>query len=151
MTDQYKDSDSGIFALSRRGYGVNLYRDRKGKMIAGICSGVARNLDIDAGILRIVFVIGLVLTGGSLFWLYILAWLLMAKRPANPDVRYVYDETKKSYQPAKIFRYAPSAKERIQTASVRIASLTKRVEVLETYLTSKRYRLDKEFRKLEQD
>jgi phage shock protein C len=46
------------------------------RMLAGVASGVARYLDIDATIVRIVFAV-LVVVGGAGIPLYVAGWLLM--------------------------------------------------------------------------
>lgn len=146
--DPQSQDNRGLFSFAKKGYGVNLYRDKDNNMIAGVCAGIARNLDIDAGIVRILFVIGLFFTGGSLVWAYLIAWILISKQPRNAQINYIYNEEKKSYQPAKIFSYPKSSKERVQAAASRMDRLSKRIESLEKHLTSKRYQLEKEFRDL---
>ena len=53
-----------------------LVRVEEGRMIAGVCSGVARYLGIDTTIVRIIFVLlALFAMGGVL--LYFILWLIM--------------------------------------------------------------------------
>lgn len=55
-----------------------LYRDADEKMIAGVCSGLAAYLNIDATIIRVLFVVAIILWG-STFFLYIVLWLVVPK------------------------------------------------------------------------
>ena len=57
-----------------------LTRDRPGGRVAGVCSGVARWLDIDPLVLRVV-VTALVFVGGAGLLLYGLGWLLLPEHP----------------------------------------------------------------------
>lgn len=54
----------------------NLVRPQDDKVIAGVCSGIARSLGIETSIVRLVVVLSVVFGGLSL-WVYPLAWLLM--------------------------------------------------------------------------
>ena len=52
--------------LSRRGAflrGRTLKRAKEGKMLAGICAGIARYFDVDPGLVRVIFVILGITTG----------------------------------------------------------------------------------------
>lgn len=51
-----------------------LTRTSSEKRIAGVCGGVAKYLDIDPTIVRILFLFGLI-CGGFGFWLYIIIWI----------------------------------------------------------------------------
>lgn len=60
-----------------------LERSRSDAMIAGVCGGLARYLNIDSTIVRLVFVL-LAFSGPALL-IYPLLWLVMPReRPANP-------------------------------------------------------------------
>ena len=51
------------------------------KKIAGVCGGLARYFDIDATLVRVVFVLLALFSGGGLI-LYIILWLVM---PASAE------------------------------------------------------------------
>jgi phage shock protein PspC (stress-responsive transcriptional regulator) len=53
-------------------------RNPNDKVIAGVCSGLAKSLEIDPIIMRLVFVVGFVAFGVGPI-LYLLLWLLMPK------------------------------------------------------------------------
>jgi phage shock protein PspC (stress-responsive transcriptional regulator) len=53
-----------------------LYRPRDDRMIAGVCSGIARRFGIEPTIVRILFVASLLLPGPQIL-IYLAAWLLM--------------------------------------------------------------------------
>lgn len=58
-----------------------LYKSRRNRMIDGICGGIAEYFDIDVTIVRILWVL-MILLGGSGFFLYIAAMIIM---PTNPN------------------------------------------------------------------
>jgi len=55
---------------------MTLYRPRDDRMVAGVCSGIARRFNIDPAIVRILFVASLFLPGPQIL-IYLVAWLLM--------------------------------------------------------------------------
>jgi phage shock protein PspC (stress-responsive transcriptional regulator) len=55
---------------------MQLYRPRDDRMIAGVCSGIARRFNLDPTIVRIAFVASLFLPGPQIL-IYLIAWLLM--------------------------------------------------------------------------
>ena len=54
----------------------SLTRPRNDRMIAGVCSGIARRFGIDPTIVRIAFVASLLLPGPQIL-IYLIAWILM--------------------------------------------------------------------------
>ena len=69
-----------------------LYRDLKNQKIAGVCSGFAEYFDIDASIVRIIWVL-LTLMGGAGIITYIIAIFIIPKKP-NDYVELVVEENK---------------------------------------------------------
>lgn len=52
------------------------YRPRNGRVIAGVCAGIARKLGVSALWVRVGF-IALIWVFGVPLWVYLIAWLLM--------------------------------------------------------------------------
>jgi phage shock protein C len=61
-----------------------LYRDKSNEMIAGVCSGIANYLDVDATVIRLVFVLFTFIGGGGL-WIYIILAIIMPVQPESAD------------------------------------------------------------------
>lgn len=55
-----------------------LERPRNGKMIAGVCAGLAHRFGLPVFLVRLIFVISCVLPGPQIL-LYILLWILLPK------------------------------------------------------------------------
>jgi phage shock protein C len=59
------------------------YRIREGKMIAGVCAGLADQFGISVTILRLAFVLGTLIGGWALI-VYVILWVVMPYRqPAS--------------------------------------------------------------------
>jgi phage shock protein C len=68
-----------------------LYRSRSDKMVTGVCSGLARYLNLDMTVVRLLFVL-LFFLGGHGLLIYLILWILMPVEPqlapapyTNPD------------------------------------------------------------------
>lgn len=61
-----------------------LYRSRKDKILAGICGGVGKYLDIDPIIIRLIFIV-LLLTVGSGILIYLIAWIIIPLEPEDAE------------------------------------------------------------------
>ncbi len=146
------------------GWGMNLYRNTREGKIAGVCAGFADYFDIAPWVMRIVFIGACIFTGTLAIWAYVGAWFLMAPRSrrrsddgeriddydryANTEVEMEYDERKHDYRPKKVFRYSESGSVRLKRARERLDAALRRVESMESYVTSRQYDLNKEFSKL---
>ena len=64
---------------------ATLVRTRDGKMIAGVCAGIARKYGWDATLVRIVFVLSCLLPGPQ-FLLYLILWIIIPQE--QPEVGY---------------------------------------------------------------
>ena len=61
---------------------VKLYRSRTDRKLFGLCGGLAEMLDVDSNILRVVVLITVFFSGGTVILLYFLACLVIPKEPA---------------------------------------------------------------------
>ncbi len=50
------------------------------KMIAGVCGGVADYFAVDVNLVRVLTVIGTLVSGGTVALVYLAAWMLMPQR-----------------------------------------------------------------------
>lgn len=57
---------------------TNLTRPRRGKVIAGVCAGIAQRYGVSARKVRIIFVLSLLLPGPQIL-LYAALWVLLDK------------------------------------------------------------------------
>lgn len=71
----------------------NLYRSKTDRKLLGVLGGLAKYLNIDSTVLRIVYVLLAIFAIGSPVLIYLVAALIMPEEPENPD----YQEA--SYQP----------------------------------------------------
>jgi phage shock protein C len=70
-----KEKTMGTVAQTRR-----LYRSRTDRKLAGVCGGLAQYSNIDATLIRVLFVV-LALLGGPGLVIYLLMWILVPEEP----------------------------------------------------------------------
>ncbi len=133
-----------------------LYRDGERGMIAGVCAGIADFFELDVRMLRIAVAIGAFFFP-SLIVAYIVLALLLKKRSA-PDGNGAAGKRKRRKKKhaqreddaATDFASANRAASEVTLSRVRrrFGDLDARLQRLEKYVTSERYRLDREFEDL---
>jgi phage shock protein C len=73
------------------------YRTRHGKMIAGVCAGLAREFGISVTILRVAFLLSIFIGWGMGLIIYVVLWMVMPYREPEGAV---YDPIEPSWLPA---------------------------------------------------
>ena len=66
-----------------------LYRSREDRWVAGVCGGLAKYLDVDPVVIRLIALILVLCAGGGLL-VYIIAWIVI---PEEPDSTAIMDES----------------------------------------------------------
>ena len=59
-----------------------LQRDTQNRVLGGVCSGLANYFDIDAALVRVLFVFALLAFSAG-FWLYLILWVVMPAAKMN--------------------------------------------------------------------
>ncbi|WP_428240702.1 PspC domain-containing protein [Gynuella sp.] len=139
------------YSLAQRkidGWDKNLYRNTKERLLGGVCAGLADNFEVDNWVVRLVFIAGFIFLGGFTVIAYIALWVFLGKRSSGHRVEYEYDERCRRYRPKKVFKNSDSANVRLQRVSDRLKRAVRRVEDMESYVTSRKFELDKEFAKI---
>lgn len=136
----------------RNGWGMGLYRNRTEGWIAGVCAGLADHWNVPNWMVRLATVALFIFTGSLAFWGYIIAiFLLASRRDAcydEDEVTMEYDERVQTYRPKQAFRYSSAPTERLRRAQERLDNALGRVEIMERYVTSRRYDLNQKFSRL---
>jgi phage shock protein C len=57
-----------------------LYRSRTNRQVAGVCGGLAEYFNLDATLIRVLFVV-LAVLGGSGIVLYLAMWIIVPREP----------------------------------------------------------------------
>jgi phage shock protein C len=63
-----------------------LYKSETDRVIGGVAGGMAEYLDVDPSIVRVVWAVLAIITGGLFFVLYIVMWIVVPLPPESPRV-----------------------------------------------------------------
>ncbi len=117
-----------------------LGRDRVNGMLGGVCAGIADYFGREPWQVRVLVAIGLIFFPPPTLFAYLLAWVLLPVRPV-PAWRHGYDDAE--------WRAATGQPDdSVTRLDERFQSMERRVEAIERTVTSREFRLDREFRNL---
>jgi phage shock protein C len=88
---------------------TQLKRTSNDKMIAGVCSGLARYFNVDPALVRLLFVVAVLFAGASPL-IYLLLWIIMPLDNAVPATPALPNHPR----PAEEWKFDPYTGERVQ-------------------------------------
>lgn len=119
----------------------NLYKDTRNAKIMGVCAGLADYLNVKPLLVRVVLVLTAIFWFPVLIPIYFIAGLALDPKP---------DGLYKDEQDEEFWRTARSRPDVTQTGMrSRFREIDRRMQRLESLLTSKRFRLERELKDLE--
>ena len=116
-----------------------LYRNPRRGMIFGVCAGLAEHFGFDVNVTRVLGVVAAFFSFFLICVVYVLLGLLLPIRPSE-DGRGEMDPVEREV------RLRPH--DTLSTVRYRFRDLDVRLARLEKYVTSNRFKLDREFREL---
>jgi len=126
-------------ACKRNGYNRNLYRSSRNGWIAGVCAGLAESYGQPVWLARIIFLTLFLFSGSLAVLLYLAGIFFLDRRP---------DEAPREAPRRPSFDYGQPMNTRLRQLAERMRALDQRLQDMERYVTSSRYRFNKEFRDL---
>jgi phage shock protein C len=115
-----------------------LYRNKRDGMIAGVCAGFADYFGFDLGMTRVVVVIAAFIFQTLILVYFVLA-LVLKPAPAQ------FEEPQPEQEPGLGRRVRAEPHATLSSVRHRFRDLDSRLQRLEKYVTSERFRLDREF------
>lgn len=119
-----------------------LYRDRENGIVAGVCAGIADYFGFDVTITRIIVAIGLFVFLPTTLVAYVVLALLLPTKPR--ESARARDDASETLQ--RSVRSSPHST--LDNIRHRFREVDGRLQRLEKYMTSKRFKLDREFESL---
>ncbi len=116
-----------------------LYRDKRRGMIFGVCAGLAEYFAFDVKIVRVLTVVGATFGFPVVFLSYLVLGFMLPRKPdtASADG---YDPVQRQVR--------SDPHDMLSSVRYRFRDLDSRLQRLEKYVTSSRFDLDSEFRRL---
>ena len=119
---------------------TTLYRDKHNAKLMGVCSGIADYTGVNAFWVRLGFIALIFMSGGSVIPLYILAGLLLNKKPPH---LYAPPEETKYWQGVR-----QSPKRTAREIRARMKDVDRRLSDVEAYYVNSNPRLSNEIEQL---
>ena len=116
-----------------------LYRNKRDGMIAGVCAGFADYFGWDLGMTRVVVVIAALFFFPTVVLAYFILALVLKKAPPQ------FEEPPAEREPGLGRRVRAEPHATLGSVRHRFRDLDARLQRLEKYVTSERFRLDREF------
>jgi len=141
---RYEEWDDGIYQTGAK----RLRRNKIDGVLGGVCAGIGDYFGLDPVIVRVIFVALFIFTGLPII-IYPILWIFLPSDKRAPYHR-EYREARKARHRARVEKLDRP----VRTASFRdvkskFRSLEERLQDLERSITSKEWRLSREFRDLE--
>jgi phage shock protein PspC (stress-responsive transcriptional regulator) len=95
-TEARKCRHCGSFVDGSNALTRTWYRSPEGRMIAGVCAGLAEQFGISVSIIRLAFLLGTLIGGGMGLVIYLVLWVVMPYRPAGQARSALPDEWERS-------------------------------------------------------
>lgn len=124
-------------------YHDSIYRDIENKKIAGVCSGIADYLSVNVTIIRILTVISALTFSLVTIFAYICGAIFIKPKPVD---LYIDEEDEDYWR-----RYRKSPRNTLAEARNKFRKLEQKLRKLETYVTSRKFTLDREFEDLDKN
>jgi phage shock protein C len=116
-----------------------LYRDPQRGMIFGVCAGIAEYFGFDIRITRVLTVVGACFGMPVVFISYLVLGVMLPRKPDSAST-HVYDPVQRQVR--------SDPHDMLSSVRYRFRDLDSRLQRLEKYVTSSRFDLDSEFRRL---
>lgn len=124
--------------------GGRLYRDADRAILGGVCAGLARYLGFNLKVTRLLAVIAFLCAMPFAVIAYLAAVFIIPSSSTTTYDGATYDELRKEELREEIRRAKPTVSE----VRKRYESMDERLARIERYVTSSRYELDEELRRL---
>jgi len=154
-----------MFSRKYSGYGMDLYRSRDDRWLAGVCGGIADNINMPSWLVRLGFITLFLFTGGFAILLYMAGIVMLAKRPRANSNRsqshtqhHCYREHKQRHSYSSqgetphnlkeaLFNYGPTPTGQVKDISERMRRVDEKLRQMEGYVTSRKFQFDREMRR----
>lgn len=121
-----------------------LYRDVENGKLGGVCAGLANYFGLEIWLVRILVLAAFFMGFGFIVPIYFAAWLILDPMPAQQ----VDDEQEPIRVKTRSWRAGSRPAEALDVVERRFAELEKRLQQMERFVTSEKFRLHRAFKDL---
>lgn len=128
----------------QQGWNKGLFRDSDKGWLAGVSHGMANATGFPVGLVRVAWFVAFVYLNMLAVFIYVAAWVLLEDQPSDQRKK-----KKKHQEPPVASDHSHlSESDILQRACRKAADIEQRLQQMESEVTSRRYRLRREFEQL---
>ncbi|MDT8399239.1 MAG: PspC domain-containing protein [Pseudomonadales bacterium] len=127
-------------------YKKKIYRNKREGRLLGVCAGVADYLEVNVFVVRLMAFVLFFLSGTLMTVAYVGAYFILDERPDR--LPYMGASSSDRATREKLDEQIHSRRSEIKQCARKFSNLQERLARLEAYVTSKQFRLHREFRNL---
>ena len=140
--------------------GRRLYKNPDQAKLCGVCAGLAEYFDFETWVVRVIAFSFLLFSGGTAVVAYFVACFILEPKPGSKSNKGCFGNERKRNrsQPSEKRQYEASVKEvwkkgeapsnTLVEVEQSFANIEEKMQKMETFVTSKKYQLEKEFAKI---
>ena len=137
-----------------------LFKNPDKAKVCGVCAGIAEYFDLETWVVRLIAASFLIFSGPMAFVSYFVACFILDPKPGSKSNKGCFGNEKSRHRTtdSKDRQYKPSVKEvwkkgkapteTLQKVEDTFSNMENKLQAIETYVTSNKYQLEKEFEKM---
>ncbi len=154
--EQKYDSEEG-YGTGYRRKGRRLYKNPDKAKLCGVCAGLSEFFDLETWVVRLIAVSFFLFSGGTAVVAYFVACFIMDPKPGSKSNKGCFGNEKKrhhlpqdeqrQYKPSvkEVWKKGKAPAETLQKVEDSFEKMENKLQSMESYVTSKKYQLEKEF------
>lgn len=150
-----KSYESGYRRKSRR-----LYKNPDKAKLCGVCAGLSEFFDLETWVVRLIAVSFFLFSGGTAVVAYFVACFIMDPKPGSKSHKGCFGKIKRKHRSSDddqrqykasvkdVWKKGTAPTETLQKVEDSFTNMENKLQTMESYVTSKKYQLEKEFEKM---
>jgi phage shock protein C len=139
-------SNTAINHFRNVDYKKKLYKNSKEKKIFGVCAGVADYLEVDVTVVRIITVLAMLIPGSVVVLAYFIAFFILDDKPLTS---YTPKNTEYSKVAETLEETNKSSRTTFKNCSRKFSAIHERLTRMGAYVTSSKFKLNREFKNID--
>lgn len=155
-SESREESDSRYFRKGRR-----LFKNPDKAKVCGVCAGLAEYFDFETWVIRVIAFSFLLFSGGTAVIAYFVACFILDPKPGSKSNRGCFGNERTNHKSKKseekqyratvkeVWKKGEAPSETLLSVENSFANIEGKLQKMESFVTSKKYQLDKEFAQMQ--
>jgi phage shock protein C len=137
-----------------------LYKNPDKAKLCGVCAGLSEYFDLETWVVRLIAISFFLFSGGTAVVAYFVACFIMDPKPGSKSNKGCFGKDKRPHKPSAseerqykasvkdVWKKGKAPTETLQKVEDSFSAMENKLQAMESYVTSKKYQLEKEFEKM---